>query len=248
MPRTDVPRAAEVRGAAVRGLASSKAAQRTTVLQRTAWILAVAIPLTFFAIFFAYPVGAIVARGFIPDGAGDLSSVADVLGDGHTWRVVGRTLGQAALGTLGSVVLAIPGAYLLYRRAWPGRGVIRGLVAVPFVLPTVVVGVAFRSLLGPGGPLEFLGWDRSLAAVVAALIFFNYGLVVRLVGTVWERLDPRQEQAARVLGASSARAWWTVTLPGARARDCLRGGAGLPVLLHRVRAGSHPRRPAPGHP
>lgn len=183
------------------------------VVRTTAWGAAVVIPLAFLLAFFAYPVGAIVARGFVADGALDLSGFAEVLSAERTWRVVGRTLGQAALGTGIAVLLAIPGAYLLYRRTWPGRALVRGLVAVPFVLPTVVVGVAFRALLSEGGPLAFLGWDRSLAAVVAALVFFNYGLVVRLVGTVWERLDPRQEQAARVLGATPSRAFWTVTLP-----------------------------------
>ena len=39
------------------------------------------------------------------------------------------------------------------RYEFPGRRVVRALVTVPFVLPTVVVGSAFVGLLGPGGPL-----------------------------------------------------------------------------------------------
>lgn len=178
-----------------------------------AWTAAIVLPLAFLAAFFAYPVGAIIARGFTSDGALDLSGVAEVLTDSRTWRVVGITLTQASAATVIALCLALPGAYVLYRRTWPGRAVVRGLVAVPFVLPSVVVGVAFRALLAPGGPLGFLGLDHSLAAVVAALVFFNYGLAVRLLGTVWERLDPRAEQAARTLGASPARAFATVTLP-----------------------------------
>src|SRR5699024_3738034 len=46
-----------------------------------------------------------------------------------------------------------------------------------------------------------------------ALVFFNYAVVVRTVGGLWERLDPRTAQAARALGASRARAFWSVTLP-----------------------------------
>ena len=84
---------------------------------------------------------------------------------------------------------------------------------MPFVLPTVVVGVAFRSLLVSGGPLGFLHLDGTFAAIVAALVFFNYAVVVRAVGGLWERLDPRAEQAARALGASPWRAFRTVTLP-----------------------------------
>ena len=84
---------------------------------------------------------------------------------------------------------------------------------MPFVLPSVVVGVAFHALVTRGGPLEALGLDGTLTAVVAALAFFNYGLVVRTVGTMWSRLDPRAVEAARALGASPMRAFATVTLP-----------------------------------
>jgi len=81
------------------------------------------------------------------------------------------------------------------------------------VMPTVVVGVAFRGLLVEGGPLGFLGLDQSVPAVIAALVFFNYCVVVRTVGTMWAHLDPRPEQAARALGASPWRAFREVTLP-----------------------------------
>jgi len=86
-------------------------------------------------------------------------------------------------------------------------------VTVPFVLPTVVVGVAFRSLLAAGGPLGGLRLDGTLVAIVAALVFFNYSVVVRTVGGFWAHLDPRAEQAARVLGAPPWRAFVSVTLP-----------------------------------
>ena len=111
------------------------------------------------------------------------------------------------------VALGIPGALVLYRRAFPGRDLLRGVVTVPFVLPSVVVGVAFHALVTRGGPLEALDLDGTLTAVVAALAFFNYGLVVRTVGTMWSRLDPRAVEAARALGASPMRAFATVTLP-----------------------------------
>ena len=111
------------------------------------------------------------------------------------------------------MALGIPGALVLYRRAFPGRDLLRGVVTVPFVLPSVVVGVAFHALVTRGGPLEALDLDGTLTAVVAALAFFNYGLVVRTVGTMWSRLDPRAVEAARALGASPMRAFATVTLP-----------------------------------
>ncbi len=107
----------------------------------------------------------------------------------------------------------MPGAYVLYRRRFPGRRLLRAVVTIPFVLPTVVVGVAFQSLLVPSGRWGSSAWTESLAAIVAALVFFNYSVVVRTVGVLWSRLDPRAEDAARSLGAGRLRVLATVTLP-----------------------------------
>lgn len=177
------------------------------------WSLAALIPLAFLAIFFAWPVAGLVGRGFVVDGAFSLDGVRSVLSAPRTWRIIGQTLGQAAVGTAVAVLLGIPGAYLLYRCRFPGRGLLRAVVSVPFVLPTVVVGVAFRSLFAAQGPLGWLGLDETFAAIVAALVFFNYSVIVRTVGALWSRLDPRAAEAAQLLGASPLRVFLTVTLP-----------------------------------
>ncbi|WP_343283783.1 ABC transporter permease [Actinomyces oris] len=181
--------------------------------ERVGWTLAVVGPLAFLAVFFAWPVATLMGRGLAPDGTLDLTGFGEVLARERTWRILTQTLTQAVLGTAVCVALGIPGALVLYRRAFPGRDLLRGVVTVPFVLPSVVVGVAFHALVTRGGPLDALDLDGTLTAVVAALAFFNYGLVVRTVGTMWSRLDPRAVEAARALGASPVRAFATVTLP-----------------------------------
>ncbi len=177
------------------------------------WVAAGAVPLAFLTVFFAWPVVTLVGRGFAVDGRLDVGPFVEVFRQARTWRIVSTTLTLATLGTVASVVLGVPGAYVLYVCRFPGRSLVRALVGVPFVLPTVVVGVAFLALLGPTGPLGFLGLGQSLTAIVLALVFFNYSVVVRTVGGMWSRLDPRMPQAARALGASPARAFRTVTLP-----------------------------------
>ena len=171
------------------------------------------VPLAFLAVFFVLPVGGMLARGFYPDGAWDFSAVAEVLSRPRTLRVLGFTVGMAALGTALTLALGLPLAYVLYRLRFPGRGVLRAVVVMPFVLPTVVVGVMFRALLSSGGPLGFLGWDRSWVAILLAYVFFNLAVVVRTVGGMWEGLDRRAEDAAAALGASPGRVFRTVTLP-----------------------------------
>lgn len=178
-----------------------------------AWTLAAAIPLAFLAVFFLWPVASLVATGFVDEGRFDPSGIPEVFGAPRTWRVIGQTLAQAGLATLLSIALGLPAAYVLYRLDFPGRTALRGLLTVPFVLPTVVVGVAFSALLGPGGPLAPLGLERSMTVIVAALAFFNVTVVARTVGSFWARLDRSSELAARVLGAGRVRAWVTATLP-----------------------------------
>ncbi len=178
-----------------------------------ATVVAAALPLAFLAVFFVLPVAGMVGRGLWPGGALDLSGFAEVLGRARTQRIVGFTLVMAAAATVLCVGLGIPVAHALYRLALPGRRVLRALVVMPFVLPTVVVGVMFRSLLAPGGWLGGLDLDGSWQAILAAYVFFNLAVVVRTVGGTWEGLDPRMEEAAAALGASPAVVFRTVTLP-----------------------------------
>ncbi len=180
-----------------------------------AWTLAAlaVLPVVFLGVFFLLPLGGMLARGFVPDGTLDLSAVTEVLGRARTARVLAFTVGMAAAGTVLTLVLGMPLAYVLYRLTFPGRGLVRAVVVMPFVLPTVVVGVMFRSLLAPGGPLGVLGWDGSWVAILLAYVFFNLAVVVRTVGGTWEGLDARAEDSARALGATPWQVFRTVTLP-----------------------------------
>lgn len=185
----------------------------SSLATRLFWFGLAAVPTGFLLVFFCYPVVSIVALGFFPHGQFDVSEMAATLQANRTWLAAGRTIAQAGLATLLCVVLGIPGAYVCYRLEWPGRTILRAIISLPFVLPSVVVAVAFRALLAEGGPLAFLGWDGSLFAVIAAMVFFDYSVVVRIVGGVWAKLDPRTEQAAQSLGAGPFRTLVTVTLP-----------------------------------
>jgi thiamine transport system permease protein len=176
-------------------------------------VVLAAIPLAVLGIFFLYPVGGMVARGFWTDGSFAPGAVFEMLARPRTHRVLWFTLWSAGLATALTVVLGVPVAYVLHRLDFPGRGVLRALVVIPFVLPTVVVGVAFRQLIAPSGPLAPLHLDGTAAAIIAALVFFNVSVVVRTVGAFWEGIDRRQEEAAAALGASPLQVFRTVTLP-----------------------------------
>ncbi|MFI6103981.1 ABC transporter permease [Streptomyces sp. NPDC051310] len=175
------------------------------------------LPVAFFAVFFAYPVAAIVGRGLrTQDGGWQFGRLGEVLGRPDILDVLWFTTWQALASTALTLLIGLPAAYVFARLEFPGKQVLRAVVTVPFVLPTVVVGTAFLALVGRGGLLDEL-WgvrlDTTVWAILLAHVFFNYAVVVRTVGGLWAQLDPRQEEAARVLGASRFGAWRRVTLP-----------------------------------
>lgn len=173
-------------------------------------------PVLVLGVFFVLPVSGMLARGLWPDGTFDPGGVAEVLARPRVHRVLAFTATSAGAATVLALALGLPAAYALHRLAFPARRLLRAALLVPFVLPTVVVGVAFKQLLGESGPLGFLGLDGSPVAIVLGLAFFNVSVVIRVVGTTWESLDPRPAEAAAALGASPVQVFRTVTLPALR--------------------------------
>ena len=110
--------------------------------------LSYGVPLAFLALFFVFPLAAILERGLGSEG--DLASPLDVVTDPVTREVVWFTAWQAVASTALTILVALPAAYVLGRFAFPGRALVRALVVVPFVLPTVVVALAFLALLPDG--------------------------------------------------------------------------------------------------
>lgn len=166
---------------------------------RSAIILAIA-PLAIVTFLVGIPLVTLVTFGASLD-TGDPTRV---LTSASTWRILGYTIAQAILSTVLSITLAVPAAYALQRLRWPGRRTWLAILTVPFVLPTVVVGLAFRELL------PFAG---TTAAIIVAHVFFNVGLATRVIGGVWAQLDPRFIDVAQSLGSSPLRTFATVTWP-----------------------------------
>lgn len=193
------------------------------------YVLALAVPAAVLGVFFLWPLATMIGLGLAPEGRLDLTVVGEVLGRPRTQRVLLNTVGLAASATAISGLVGIPLAHVLYRRRFRGRGVLRILVVLPFVMPSVVVGFAFTTLLRVGGPLGALGLDGTPAAIILAMVFFNVAVFARTVGAAAAGLDPRMEDAARVLGATPFAVFRTVTLP--RLLPAIGGAAAIVFLF-----------------
>ena len=168
-----------------------------------AGVALVGVPAAFLALFFVYPLATIFERGL------GGSFPTDVLLDSGTLHVVWFTVWQAAVSTALTLVAGLPLAWATARVAFPGRGLVRALVVVPFVLPTVVVATAFLAVLPES-------MQRGVVPILLAHVFFNVAVVVRIVGGYWARLDPSLWDAAATLGASPGRRFRELTLPALR--------------------------------
>jgi len=183
------------------------------------------MPVLFFALFYFYPLASILQLGLLSDGRIDLQALAELFTSSYLLRVLWFTTWQAIVSTALTLVLAIPGAYVLARYRFRGKSLIRALATLPFVLPTVVVAAAFVAMIGPAGILN--NWLRDLFTlesapirisqtvwiILLAHVFFNYSVALRILSTYWQNLPPSLTQAAQMLGASPFRAFLEVTLP-----------------------------------
>lgn len=121
------------------------------------------------------------------------------------------------------VIGLLPGiaiAWLLARRDFFGKSLFDAVVHLPMVLPPVVPGYLLLVLMGNNGVVgKFLHetFGISLAfnwtgAVLASLVM-GLPLLVQPIRLSFQLIDSRLENAARTLGASPWKVFFTITLP-----------------------------------
>ena len=130
------------------------------------------------------------------------------------------SLGVATTTAALSVLLGLPLAWVLARVELRGKGVLRGLVTVPLVLPPVVAGVALLASLGRNGivgaPLrDAVGVTIpfTTTAVVLAHTFVALPFFVLSAEGALRAAGREYDAVAATLGASRWRVFRTVTLP-----------------------------------
>jgi molybdate transport system permease protein len=146
--------------------------------------------------------------------------VGTVLGDDNAQQALRLSLVCSLSATALSVLFGLPIAWLIARRDFLGRGVVRALAMLPLVLPPVVGGVALFYAFGRRGligqwldrgfdiRLAFTVWAAIIAETFVAMPFF----VITVEGAL-RGLDTRYEDAAATYGAGRWTVMRRVTLP-----------------------------------
>ena len=144
---------------------------------------------------------------------------------GTFFNVFSQTLEISIIGTLLCLLIGFPFAYWLATRVsdrW--RGIMLGLVIVPFFTNFLVRTIGWAILLSPGGPLSGLlqSWGlrsepihllQTRGAVQLGVVYNYLALMIFPLFVALERLDPALREASKDLGASRWKTFRQVTLP-----------------------------------
>ncbi|RKX81096.1 MAG: hypothetical protein DRP70_05350 [Spirochaetes bacterium] len=177
-------------------------------------------PVLFWITAFALPLISVALKA-----AGSVAELTGVIQSPYYRGVMGFSLKQAALSTVFSVLLGLPGAYFVGRHHFPGRKLLRSISTVPFVLPSILAVLGFILVFGNSGLINSIRqttligdkepWKMlySLRAIILAHMFYNFPLTLRIVGDAWYSLPQSKYNAARSLGAGPIKAFFTVDFP-----------------------------------
>jgi spermidine/putrescine transport system permease protein len=179
---------------------------RTVNLCLAAWTVAVMV-------FLYLPIAVLVAYSFnvsrlniVWEGF-TLTWYRQVWENGPLLHAAQNSLVVACCSTVLSVVLGTGGAWLLHRYRYRGARALQTLVAVPMVMPEILMGISlliFFAMAGAG-----LGFTT----VIIGHVTFSFPFVLVAVQAQLKGLDPAMEEAALDLGATPLRAFWLVIVP-----------------------------------
>lgn len=106
-----------------------------------------------------------------------------------------------------SILIALPAAYVLARRSFPGKRIVLLLFLLPVVVPTITYGI----------PLATLLYELRLAGRLPGVIVANLVPAVPFAVLVFvpflEQIDRSVESAARMCGANTRQVFLRILLP-----------------------------------
>ncbi|MGB2823686.1 MAG: ABC transporter permease [Phycisphaerae bacterium] len=157
-----------------------------------------------------------------------LSDISEAAADAEVRESIRLTLLSALAATAGCTVAGIPLGYVLARRRFCGRAVVLAIIDLPIIIPHSAAGLALLTVIGRrsliGSAAESWGWALvgAPAGIAVAMAFVSVPFLINAARAGFEAVPERLERVARTLGASPARAFFTVAVPLAW-RDILSG-------------------------
>lgn len=177
------------------------------------------LPLILLIVLFYIPLINVVFRGF------NLVFLSEIINSFYYKKIISFTIYQAFISSILSVLIAIPGAYLVTRYNFRGKKLFLSLSSLPFILPSILTVLGFVLLFGNRGiinsflmsvfhfektPIRIL---YSIKAVLLAHIFYNFPLAIRIISSKWKKIPYEISEASYSLGAGEIKTFLKIIIP-----------------------------------
>lgn len=164
---------------------------------------------SFVVLFIVAPLLSMVLKTSLPE-------LAKTAADSEVTNSIRLTLSAAFFAMFFSSIFGIPLAYLLARKRFPGRSIVLATIDLPVIIPHSAAGIALFAVIGRNSMIGSL-FGNSLVGTTAgisiAMAFVSIPFLINAARDAFASVDPRLEKAARTLGASPMRVFFTISLP-----------------------------------
>lgn len=175
----------------------------------------------FFAAFFLLPLALLFAIG--GSGTDGFAAYAAIVTDRNYFSSLISTMALAAATTAATLVISGISGVFLQRTRFPGNAILVAMLTFPLAFPGVVIGFMVIMLAGRQGLIgditlwltgEKLVFAYSMTGLFMGYVYFSVPRTILTVMAAAEKLDPKLEEAARSLGASTWQVVRDVIVPG----------------------------------
>jgi tungstate transport system permease protein len=133
-------------------------------------------------------------------------------GDPETYEIIARSLRVSLTATAAAFLLGLPLGMMLAFGRFPGRRLALAAVNTGMGMPPVVIGLLITVMLWRSGPLGALELLYTPTAMVIAQAAIAFPLVAGISAAALQQIDPDFRIQMEALGATRARALWTVAV------------------------------------
>jgi len=177
--------------------------------------ISMGITMTFLSLIVLIPMVSIV----ITSSKMDITQFLQIITDPRIVAGFRVSLISALIAALINCAFGVLIAWVLVRYDFPMKRVVDGIIELPFALPTAVAGIALTALYSNNGWIggffaQFgIAISYTQTGIILAMIFVGIPFVVRSIQPVLEKLDPKYEEAASILGAGRGTIFFRVIFP-----------------------------------
>jgi molybdate transport system permease protein len=137
----------------------------------------------------------------------------------ETWQITLFSIAVALISTLIILPIGIVVSWFFARKQWPLKSLLETVVLLPLVMPPVATGLILLKIFGRRSPLGQWLYERGIEivfdpkGVLVAMAVMSFPLLVRSVRTSFAEINPRLEQIAATLGASTVKIFLVIAIP-----------------------------------